>query len=454
MEKVEFEPTASTQAVDPDEKEVESQEVHPVPSAAPAFPEGGLAGWLTVIGGSLVLFCTFGAVQSFGVYQDYYTRIYLAGTSTPSQVSWIGSVQVFLLFALSLPAGKLFDEGYFHPIMISASILYVVSFFMLSLAHSHEYYQIILSQGVAVGLAYGILFIPALSISSHYFGSSLGGVIYPIMLNQMFNGKAGFVWGVRAVALLGLFLLTIANLLMRTRLPGRKHRKTTFTPSIRRVITDVPFMLCAIGGFLVFWGLFFPFFYLQLYANVHGVSPNIAHYTISIMNGASLFGRTIPNFLSDVWGVFNGAFFLPQFRCCLSAIVLTPSSRHRPVIIPMTAISGCLIFAMFGATSNGALIAFAIFYGFFSGGFISLIAPCAASFSVDVGEVGTRIGVACFIVGFALLTGNPISGALLKSPHYEWQNPILFSSITVLAGSATLLLSRQLAAKARGTQKL
>ena len=42
----------------------------------------------------------------------------------------------------------------------------------------------------------------------------------------------------------------------------------------------------------------------------------------------------------------------------------------------------------------------------------------------------TRIGVLCFIVGFALLTGNPISGALLRSPHYEWQNPILFASVS------------------------
>ena len=34
---------------------------------------------------------------------------------------------------------------------------------------------------------------------------------------------------------------------------------------------------------------------------------------ISILNGASLFGRTIPNFLADVWGPFNGA-SLPAFR--------------------------------------------------------------------------------------------------------------------------------------------
>ncbi len=45
----------------------------------------------------------------------------------------------------------------------------------------------------------------------------------------------------------------------------------------------------------------------------------------------------------------------------------------------------------------------------------------------------TRIGVVCFVVSFALLTGNPISGALLKPPHYEWQNPILFSGVSLVS---------------------
>ncbi|KAG6833145.1 hypothetical protein H0H87_010859 [Tephrocybe sp. NHM501043] len=40
---------------------------------APGFPEGGIQAWFTVLGGTIVTFCTFGVVQSFGVYQDYYT---------------------------------------------------------------------------------------------------------------------------------------------------------------------------------------------------------------------------------------------------------------------------------------------------------------------------------------------------------------------------------------------
>ena len=122
-----------------------------------------------------------------------------------------------------------------------------------------------------------------------------------------------------AAAFLGLFLLTIANLLMRTRLPSRKHRKTTFTPNIRRIVTDVPFLICAVGSVSLHWydalytltsmtlqrvlcllGLVLPMygfirlscyycaltscevFYLQLFANVHGVSPHLARYTVRV----------------------------------------------------------------------------------------------------------------------------------------------------------------------------
>ena len=49
----------------------------------------------------------------------------------------------------------------------------------------------------------------------------------------------------------------------------------------------------------------------------------------------------------------------------------------------------------------------------------------------------------CFIVGFALLTGNPISGALLRSPHYEWTNPILFASVSRLCLCLRLCLSEE-----------
>ncbi|KAK7689098.1 hypothetical protein QCA50_007789 [Cerrena zonata] len=92
------------------------------------IPDGGLQAWLCVLGGWLVTFCTFGYAQSFGVYEDLYV---LAGASTPSNVAWIGSFQLFMVFAMGLPAGKLFDAGYFHHIQIAGALLFVFSLFML-----------------------------------------------------------------------------------------------------------------------------------------------------------------------------------------------------------------------------------------------------------------------------------------------------------------------------------
>ena len=39
---------------------------------------------------------------------------------------WIGSFQLFFAFALSLPAGKLADAGYFHSVVISGTVLFTI----------------------------------------------------------------------------------------------------------------------------------------------------------------------------------------------------------------------------------------------------------------------------------------------------------------------------------------
>ncbi|PPR07866.1 hypothetical protein CVT24_005603 [Panaeolus cyanescens] len=381
------------------------------------FPEGGLRAWLTVLGGTIVTFCTFGVVQSFGVYQDYYTRNTLQSLSA-SKISLIGSMQVFLVFAIGLPAGRWFDMGYFHHCLLSGTAIYTFSVFMLSLVKPHHYYQNLLAQGVGMGLGMGLMFLPSLTITSHYFrrkrsmamglvvaGSSIGGVVYPILLNNVFSRSSGFGWGVRAVGFMDLGLLIIANLIMKTRLPPKKKMQGEGA-TFRKVLTDVPYLIYMLGGFLVFWGVFVPFFYLQLYAALHGVNPTITKYSITIMNVASIFGRTVPNIAADFMGPLN-------------------------VIIPSTFISACLIFAMFGAVNVTGVICFGIFYGFFSGGMVSIVAPCAGSFvtHADLSDLGIRISMLSFALSLALLTGNPIAGALLTSNH-QWHRPLIFAAVS------------------------
>ncbi|KAG8762278.1 hypothetical protein FRC11_010137 [Ceratobasidium sp. 423] len=390
----------------------------------PQIPDGGVAAWATVAGAWLVLFCTFGYVNAFGVYQDYYTRIFMTNKSS-SDIAWVGSTQICLQFLLGAVSGKLFDEGYFHALVGSKE---------------RQFYQIFLPQAIGMGIALGLIFLPAVSVISHHFskrralavgivtsGSSSGGIVFPIMLNKMFE-RHGFAWGVRSTAFMVLGLLAIANLLMRTRLPPRSQRPPTPPPDFKAIMADSTYLFTIAGSFFVMMGLFIPIFYIQLFAVEHGIDETLAFYSVAILNAASILGRTIPNFIADKVGPFN-------------------------LLIPCSAISAALIFAMLGIRSPGALIVFSILYGFFSGAYVSLIVPVFISLAKAFYEIGLRMGLAFGIISFAGLTGTPIAGALLTR-ELTWWRPILFAGIIVICGCVSLSIARNLQAKVKGTSKV
>ena len=128
-----------------DASKLESGEAVAKPAPGPGLqiPDGGLDAWLVVLGGWLILFCTFGSVNAFGVYQTYYVRT--LGKSD-SEVAWIGSFQLWLQFTAGIVVGPVFDNGHGRKLMIGGSVLYIICLFMLSLCK--EYYQVFLAQGV------------------------------------------------------------------------------------------------------------------------------------------------------------------------------------------------------------------------------------------------------------------------------------------------------------------
>ena len=88
--------------------------------------------------------------------------------------------------------GKLYDNYGPRWLLVVGTFLEVFGLMMLSL--STEYYQILLSQGVCTAIGASTIFYPAMSSITTWFfkkrgaafgiiaaGSSLGGVILPIM---------------------------------------------------------------------------------------------------------------------------------------------------------------------------------------------------------------------------------------------------------------------------------
>lgn len=66
-------------------------------------PDGGLTAWTQAIMGHLIVFNTWGYINCFGVFQTYYAHTL---NHSPSDISWIGSTQVFLLFFVGTFSGR------------------------------------------------------------------------------------------------------------------------------------------------------------------------------------------------------------------------------------------------------------------------------------------------------------------------------------------------------------
>ena len=118
-----------------------------------SIPDGGLEAWLAVGGSWVVLVGTWGMVNSYGVFQTYY-ETQLLKTSTSSAISWIGSLQAALLTLVGVLSGPLFDQGYFRVLLITGSFLIVFGQFMTSLCTT--YWQVLLAQGITMGLGMGL----------------------------------------------------------------------------------------------------------------------------------------------------------------------------------------------------------------------------------------------------------------------------------------------------------
>lgn len=65
-----------------------------------------------------------GLLNTFGVYQEYYESGQLFVASS-SNISWIGSIQSFLLLFIGAITGPIFDAGHLRYLLVGGSFLIV-----------------------------------------------------------------------------------------------------------------------------------------------------------------------------------------------------------------------------------------------------------------------------------------------------------------------------------------
>jgi len=295
------------------------------------------------------------------------------------------------------------------------------SLFMLSFAKPDHLYQIFLTQGVGLGLAGGMIFVPSIAVISLYFktkrtlamtfasaGSAVGAVVHPIIINNLLSSGLGFRAATQVSAGLITFALSIACMLMRPKLPPPNKRPPIIN-SIRKLFKDWPYIALTFGNFLFAIGKWYPLFFIQLDAIKHGISTKFAFNALVMMNGSFFVGCLSPGYFAHSLGVLN--MLVTAAFCC-----------------------SVLIFAMVGLTSIPSLVSISILLGYFFGLYSTLQAPLISILTLDLSELGTRIGMSFAISALGILIGPPIHGALLSS-DFIWWRPAVVGGISALIGT-------------------
>ncbi|KAL6156303.1 hypothetical protein ACJQWK_09616 [Exserohilum turcicum] len=386
-------------------------------------PDGGVTAWLQAFCTHLTILTTFGFFTSFGVYQTYYQNT--LGIE-PSTISWIGSIQVFLLFFLGTFTGRATDAGLFRPVYIAGACFQLVGIF--TLAESKKVWQLFLSQGVCLGIANGLQFCPSMALVSTYFvkrrafalgftalGACIGGVIFPVIVQQCLP-RLGFPWTIRIIGFIMLFVNVITIALYRTRLPPRKAGALVDWASF----TELPYTLYCSAAFFCFWGLYFAFFYIGSYArNTLGASYQQSINLLLVQVCMGFIFRILPTYYADKIGGLN-------------------------VLTPFAFICGIMMFAWIGIKSIGTLYVFAVIYGSGSAVIQALWPAVIGNLSRerDLKKAGVRMGMAFTVVSVSSLTGPPLAGALIQMNHGSYTYANIWAGLSFFLGGILLVATR------------
>jgi MFS transporter, MCT family, solute carrier family 16 (monocarboxylic acid transporters), member 3 len=389
------------------------------PDGSYEYPEGGSTAWLQVLASHLINSMAWGYPATYGVYQLHYTQT----MGLPAaQISWIGSIQVFLTFGVCTISGRLADAGYCRATVLCGSMMAVLGTFMTSLAT--QYWEILLAQGVCTGLGLGIMFMPGIAVIGSYFrrkralalsiaatGTGTGSVVFPAIV-QYLTPQVGFPWAVRCSAFVALFVSTVAILLIKPRLPPRKSGPLVEWSALK----EPPYVLFAAGSFFFFWALYFGFFYVSFFTLVV-LATNLFLVQINAY-ARNIIGFTTVDSVSLL--LITNALGIPSRP--LAGYVADHYIGPINTFIINVMILGIMNFCWAAVTTKTGMYVFSVFFGLANGAAQGVFVGALASLTSDPQKMGTRFGMVATLTGFATLAGPPTAGAIIdrSGGQYLW----------------------------------
>lgn len=242
--------------------------------------------------------------------------------------------------------------------------------------------------------------------------------MFPLIIVFM-APRVGFPWAVRTVGFICAAASVGACLLLKKRLPPNKKAGAAID---LKALADPRFGATALAVFLIEFAVFIPYTYICSYAIHEGLDLQTSLLLNALVNAGAIPGRALPGYLADRFGPMN--------VMCVTAMVCAT-----------------FIYALWltAGGGEGATIAFAILFGFWSGAGISLTPVCIGQ-ACRTEDYGKRNGTAFFLASFGTLVGVPLAGAIVQWCGGDYYGLIVFAGGLYVLSLCAFFVARGLCA--------
>ena len=390
-------------------------------------PEGSLNGWCAVLACFLIHVSTIGLLTTFGIYQQAYLADENAfrGDRSTLAVSFIGSIANAGVGGMAIPAGYLAKKFGYRSMTLLSGILVGASFVLAS--YTEIYKLRLLTQGLMFAISYPLAYFPSMSLISQYFdrrrglaiglatsGAGFGG-LFLAPLTRYGITTYGIGMTLKSIGIACGVLVILSAFLMRPRADYKpKARVKSTILAVRAQRANPYFTRLFLIPFFVGFAYFVPFGFLPSYAVENGLTSYQAAIIIGLMNGSNSLGRCILGLYGDYLGHIN-TLLISCTLAALSAVWIWPF-----------------------ATTLQTLSIFGICYGFWIGGYFSLLTPTLIKVLGD-GDVASTTSTIYSGLFLGHLLGTPLVGVLLDNFGGDYHIAMIFTGAFIVLGTISLL---------------
>jgi len=381
-------------------------------------PEEGLKAWLVVLGSFLAQFSTFGVLYSFSVMVTTMEEKFQVPRAT---ISLVYQLQLATFMGGGVITGRLADSYGIRPIFSLGTVFFFIALILAS--YSQTFVQVVLSQGLLLGLSSSAIYWPAATVVPQWFskrrglavgisvlGSGVGNFVIVLILEPLIQNH-GLAYSLRILSAICLILQVIAGLLLKRRLPNTGRRGFMEDADVFR---SRNFQLLAFGAMFFQAGYMVPFSSASPFIEELGFDTTFAATAVSLIGIGSAIGRISIGFVADRLG---------SIRTFQASMVAT----------------GIICAVWWFCQTRGSLIAFSLFFGGFSGSFIALV-PLVFGEYFGLARLGSVMGY----VSLVLVPGSfigPFAGGKLYDETGDYRATAIFTGCcTCFAGVVVCFL--------------